>query len=83
MRFEHPASRIATIKLTLRMPLNCMILDDEPRNVQLLQHMLAEYCPQLNIVATETDARKRRGYHQRITTAIIISRCGNATPQWL
>lgn len=40
------------------MPLNCMILDDEPRNVQLLQHMLTEHCPQLNIVATETDARK-------------------------
>jgi two-component system LytT family response regulator len=37
---------------------NCIILDDESGNVQLLKNMLGMHCPQLNIVAAETDARK-------------------------
>jgi two-component system, LytTR family, response regulator len=38
--------------------LNCMILDDESGNVQLLKNMLSLHCPQLTIIAAETDARK-------------------------
>lgn len=38
--------------------INCIILDDEPRNVKLLKAMLQEYCPFANIIAAETDAVK-------------------------
>lgn len=38
--------------------ISCMILDDEARNAQLLTKMLAGYCPQVQVLATETDARK-------------------------
>jgi len=37
---------------------NCIILDDETRNVQLLSSMLQLHCPQVNILATETNAKK-------------------------
>jgi len=37
---------------------NCIILDDEPKNVQLLSNMLAQHCPQLKLLATETNAKK-------------------------
>jgi two-component system, LytTR family, response regulator len=39
-------------------PINCIILDDEAMNVQLLTRMLQQHCPQVNILATETNARK-------------------------
>lgn len=38
--------------------INCMILDDEARNAQLLKKMLAEYCPQVTVIAAETDSKK-------------------------
>ena len=38
--------------------ISCMIMDDEARNAQLLTKMMAEYCPQVQVLATETDARK-------------------------
>jgi two-component system, LytTR family, response regulator len=38
--------------------LSCMILDDEARNAQLLNKMLSNYCPQVQVLATETDAVK-------------------------
>lgn len=38
--------------------LTCIILDDEPRNVQLLKKMLSEYCPQVQVLATESNAVK-------------------------
>jgi two-component system, LytTR family, response regulator len=38
--------------------LNCIILDDESRNAQLLQKMLAVHCPQVQVLAAETEAIK-------------------------
>jgi len=38
--------------------LSCIILDDEPKNVQLLKKMLAAYCPQVQVLATESDPGK-------------------------
>jgi two-component system LytT family response regulator len=38
--------------------LNCILLDDEQRNLQLLQNVLQQHCPQLNVVAAETDVKK-------------------------
>src|SRR5882757_9397741 len=38
--------------------LNCLILDDESRNAQLLRKMLAAYCPQVQVLATESDPLK-------------------------
>jgi two-component system, LytTR family, response regulator len=38
--------------------INCIILDDEARNLQLLSKMLQQYCPQVNVLATETNAKK-------------------------
>ncbi len=37
---------------------NCIILDDEERNVKLLRKILEINCPHLNVVAAETDAKK-------------------------
>ncbi len=37
---------------------NCVILDDEALNVQLLTNMLNRHCPYVQVVGTETDARK-------------------------
>ncbi len=38
--------------------LTCIILDDEPKNVQLLKKMLATHCPQVQVLATESNAAK-------------------------
>lgn len=38
--------------------INCIIIDDEAKNVKLLQNMLSLHCASINIVATETDAKK-------------------------
>lgn len=38
--------------------INCIILDDEVMNVQLLSNMLQQHCPQVNILAAETNAKK-------------------------
>ncbi len=38
--------------------INCIIIDDEPQNVKLLERMLAEFCPQLQVLAAETSAQK-------------------------
>ena len=40
------------------MSITSIILDDEPRNVLLLKNLLALYCPQVQVLATETNARK-------------------------
>ena len=36
--------------------LNCIILDDESRNAQLLKKMLAACCPQVQVLATESES---------------------------
>jgi len=38
--------------------ISCIILDDESRNTKLLKNLLAEYCPQVQVLATDTDAQK-------------------------
>ncbi len=38
--------------------LTCIILDDEPKNVQLLKNMLTTHCPQVQVLATESNAGK-------------------------
>jgi two-component system, LytTR family, response regulator len=38
--------------------MNCVIIDDEAKNIKLLQNMLAMHCPSLKILATDTDAKK-------------------------
>ncbi len=40
------------------MSVNCIILDDEPNNVKLLAQMLEMHCPQVNVLAKETDAAR-------------------------
>lgn len=35
-----------------------IIIDDEPKNIKLLQQMLAAHCPTVEIKATESDAKK-------------------------
>ncbi|MEI7965756.1 MAG: LytTR family DNA-binding domain-containing protein [Chitinophagaceae bacterium] len=37
--------------------INCIIIDDEAKNVNLLQQMLDMYCPNVKIIATDTDAK--------------------------
>lgn len=38
--------------------INCIILDDEAMNVQLLTSMLQLHCPQVHLLAAETNAKK-------------------------
>ncbi len=37
--------------------INCIIIDDEARNIKLLKNMLEMYCPSINILATDTEAK--------------------------
>lgn len=37
--------------------ITCVIIDDEPKNIRLLQNMLNMLCPDVNVLATETEAR--------------------------
>jgi two-component system, LytTR family, response regulator len=38
--------------------ISTIIIDDEPKNIQLLQKMLAAHCPLVEVTATESDAKK-------------------------
>lgn len=38
--------------------INCIIIDDEEKNIKLLQNMLEMHCRQINVVASSTDAKK-------------------------
>jgi two-component system LytT family response regulator len=38
--------------------ISTIIIDDEPKNTKLLQQMLAAHCPQAEVMATESDAKK-------------------------
>ncbi len=38
--------------------ISTIIIDDEPKNIQLLQKMLAAHCPQAEVIATESDTKK-------------------------
>jgi two-component system, LytTR family, response regulator len=37
--------------------ISCVIIDDEPKNIRLLENMLSMYCPGVKVLATETDAK--------------------------
>jgi two-component system, LytTR family, response regulator len=37
--------------------MNCIIIDDEAKNIKLLQNMLAMHCPSVKILATDTNAK--------------------------
>ena len=37
--------------------ITCVIIDDEPKNIRLLQNMLNMLCPDVNVLATETEAK--------------------------
>ncbi|MBP6430177.1 MAG: response regulator transcription factor [Ferruginibacter sp.] len=37
--------------------INCIIIDDEAKNIKLLENMLSMHCPSVKILATDTDAK--------------------------
>lgn len=37
--------------------INCIIIDDEAKNIKLLQNMLGSYCPAVHVLATDTEAK--------------------------
>ena len=37
--------------------INCIIIDDESKNIKLLQNMLDMYCPAVKVLATNTEAK--------------------------
>ncbi len=37
--------------------ISCIIIDDEAKNIKLLQNMLQLYCPSVNVLATDTEAK--------------------------
>ncbi len=38
--------------------ISCIIIDDEPQNIRLLQNMLEMHCPSVKIMATETGVKR-------------------------
>lgn len=52
--------------------ISCIILDDESRNVQLLKNLLAEYCPQVQVLAAETDAVKGLAYIKELQPNLLL-----------
>lgn len=39
------------------MMINCIIIDDEAKNIKLLQNMLEMHCPAVKVLATDTEAK--------------------------
>ena len=39
------------------MMINCIIIDDEAKNIKLLQNMLQMHCPAVKVLATDTEAK--------------------------
>ena len=39
------------------MMINCVIIDDEAKNIKLLQNMLQMHCPAVKVLATDTEAK--------------------------
>lgn len=54
------------------MIINCIILDDEQKNVQLLSNMLAQHCPQVQVLATETEAKKGIALIQELQPQLLF-----------
>jgi len=52
--------------------ISTIIIDDEPKNIQLLQKMLAAHCPLVEIVATESDAKKGLQLIEEIKPQLIF-----------
>ena len=52
--------------------ISCIILDDESRNVQLLTSLMAEYCPQVQVLATATDAVKGLGLIKELQPQLVF-----------
>lgn len=52
--------------------INCIILDDEAMNVQLLANMLRLHCPQVNILAAETNAKKCIGLIRELQPQLLF-----------
>jgi two-component system LytT family response regulator len=52
--------------------INCIILDDEQKNVQLLSHMLAQHCPQLKVLAAETNVKKGIALIQELQPQLLF-----------
>ncbi len=60
---------------------NCIIIDDEEKNIKLLQNMLEMHCRQVNVVATSADANKGLQLIEELHPQLVFFRCGNATPE--
>lgn len=52
--------------------INCIILDDELRNVQLLKNLMAEYCPQVQVLAAGSDAIKGLGLIKDLQPQLVF-----------
>jgi two-component system LytT family response regulator len=52
--------------------INCIILDDEQKNVQLLSNMLLQHCPRLKVVAAETNAKKGIALIQELQPQLLF-----------
>jgi len=52
--------------------LNCVIVDDEPRNVELLSYYIKKYCPELEIEAEFSRRSLAEAYFEDETTDILF-----------
>ena len=52
--------------------ISCIILDDESRNILLLKNLMAEYCGQVQVLATATEAIKGLGLIRELQPQLLF-----------
>ena len=52
--------------------LNCVIVDDEPRNVKLLSYYIKKYCPELEVYAEFSRRSLAEAYFEDNTTDVLF-----------
>lgn len=52
--------------------LNCVIVDDEPRNVELLYYYIKKYCPELEVDAEFSRRSLAEAYFEDNTTDVLF-----------
>ena len=53
-------------------PIQSLIIDDEPNNINLLQNMLRKHCPEVTVTSTESDALKGLKLIEALQPALVF-----------
>jgi two-component system LytT family response regulator len=52
--------------------IDSVIIDDEPKNIRILRKMLAEFCPEINVLAEAKDALQAISVINEYKPAVIF-----------